>query len=105
VAERKLNKKLKRAIDQGYDLFWEFGLYNTYYHGLVLRARTKVFENGRVLTQLVFAATSIDLAKEIHEIIRSKKSNVVTGWKEALRDYENNRSSYYMGYQRNRSYG
>lgn len=105
VAERFLNKKILKAIDAGHDLFWEFGVYNTYYHGLILRAYTGYAETGIQYIHIVFVTTNIDGAKEIREILKQKGIAADTGWKEAFQKYDAYKQGWQTGHQRNSSYG
>lgn len=98
MAERYLNKKLKRAIDNGYELFWEFGEYNTWYRGLILRAYTGFAETGRKYIHIVFATTSIDGAKEICETLKQKGTEADAGWDEALLKYESHKRGWKSRY-------
>lgn len=89
--ERHLNRKLAKAIEENWPLFWGYGEYRKYYTGLTLRACTGHSENGKVYTHVVFGTTSLAGAQEVKAVLESKGIAVDMGWKEALRKLEDHR--------------
>lgn len=85
--ERHLNRKLSKAIEERWPLWWKYGEYRKYYEGFALHASCGYCENGRQFDSIVFGTSSLKGAQEVRAILDAK--GIVAGqWQETLDKYE-----------------
>jgi hypothetical protein len=94
---RQLNKKIRTAILDQCELYWEFGTFRTYYRGMILRAVTGIRENGTVRSHIIFSTENIETAEDLRAILHEcARDGVVEndGWERALQKYQDYKSGW-----------
>jgi hypothetical protein len=88
IMTRHLNRNLQRAIDEGWLIWWEYGVYFQHYTGFVLHGHNKS-KNGACHNRVLFATGSLNGATEIREIL-NERGFVNSGWENAVRQHKGN---------------